>query len=143
MIAYLDTSALVKLYVREEGSEIVRRALTQATVAATCQIAYAETRAAFSRSWREGLLSESDYRRTIALFRTDWDRYLALAVSDKIVLLAGDLTEYHHLRAFDAIHLASLITLRQQTQEPVTALCWDTRLKSAMCDCGFSVLPAP
>ncbi|KKM09808.1 twitching motility protein PilT [Clostridiales bacterium PH28_bin88] len=139
MIAYLDTSALVKLYVSEEGSEVVHRAVTQATVAATSQIAYAEARAAFSRSWREGLLSEGDYRRTIALFRADWDRYLALAVSDKIIFLAGDLTEYHQLRGLDAIHLASLITLRQQTEEPMTALCWDTRLKSAMRDCGFSV----
>ena len=49
MILYLDTSALVKLYVREAGSVLVRRATEASEAAATSTVAYAEARAAFAR----------------------------------------------------------------------------------------------
>lgn len=45
MILYLDTSALVKLYVRERGSVSVRALVEQADVVASSVIAYAEARA--------------------------------------------------------------------------------------------------
>ena len=140
-IFYLDTSALVKLYVEEEGSDLVRKALAEATVVATSQVAYAEARAAFSRAFREGAMSREDYQRTVTAFRADWDSYLAMAVSDQVIHLAGDLTELHFLRGFDAIHLASLLILQQRVHTPVTAACWDLRLWEAMRASGFSVLP--
>ncbi len=51
MILYLDTSALVKLYVSEEGSEIVRGAVESAGRVATSRIAYAEARAALAPAY--------------------------------------------------------------------------------------------
>ena len=53
MILYLDTSALVKLYVRERGSAQVRAHVNNADVIATSVVAYAEARAAFARLRRE------------------------------------------------------------------------------------------
>ena len=46
MTLYVDTSSLVKLYVTEAGSEVVRQLVSDATVVATSVVAYAETRAA-------------------------------------------------------------------------------------------------
>ena len=46
---YLDTSALVKLYVEEEGRETVFEAVEGADRVATSTVAYAESRAAFDR----------------------------------------------------------------------------------------------
>lgn len=62
MICYLDTSALVKLYVHEQGSETVRKLVDAASVVATSKVAYPEARAALARGFREGLLAEKDYR---------------------------------------------------------------------------------
>ena len=45
MICYLDTSALVKLYVCEEGTDLVRRQVNEASIIATAKVAYPETRA--------------------------------------------------------------------------------------------------
>jgi len=45
---YLDTSALVKLYVEEEGSATVREAIARAGTVATTVIAYVEAYAAFA-----------------------------------------------------------------------------------------------
>ena len=49
MILYLDTSAIVKLYADETGSDQVWAAVAEAKLCATHLIAYAETRAAFAR----------------------------------------------------------------------------------------------
>ena len=42
MILYLDTSALVKLYIEEPGSERVREALNEAPIVSTSRVAYVE-----------------------------------------------------------------------------------------------------
>ena len=60
MKLYLDTSALVKLYVEEEGSATVREAIARAETVATTVIAYVEACAAFARRRREGRLSRGD-----------------------------------------------------------------------------------
>jgi hypothetical protein len=59
---YLDTSSVVKLYVTEAGSEVVRQPVGDATVVATSVVAYAEMRAALVRLRREGALTASKFR---------------------------------------------------------------------------------
>ena len=52
MMLYLDTSAVVKLYVEESMSSEVVVAVEEAEAVATSLIAYAEARAAFARARR-------------------------------------------------------------------------------------------
>jgi uncharacterized protein with PIN domain len=59
---YVDTSSLVKLYVTEAGSEVVRQLVGGATVVATSVVAYTETRAALARLRRERALSARNSR---------------------------------------------------------------------------------
>jgi uncharacterized protein len=106
---YLDTSSLVKLYVAEPGSDVVRGLVTQATVVATFGIAYPETRAALARRRRERALTVAAFARARRAFEDDWARYLALAVSASTCREAGELAERHGLRGYDAAHLASYL----------------------------------
>jgi uncharacterized protein with PIN domain len=53
MMLYLDTSALVKLYVDEPLSQELSAALDEAEAVATSLLAYAEARAAFARARAE------------------------------------------------------------------------------------------
>ena len=57
MIVYLDTSALVKLYVEEAGSAAIATCVERATAVTTARVTYAEARAAFARYRREGGLT--------------------------------------------------------------------------------------
>ncbi|MCR4420252.1 MAG: type II toxin-antitoxin system VapC family toxin [Clostridia bacterium] len=141
MICYLDTSALVKLYVLEPGSEAVRRLVGEAAVAATSIVAYPEARAALARGLRDGLLDEKDYRQVVAALESDWPRYLALEVSDSLARFAGELAEKHRLRGFDAIHLASALTLKVRVKDRVVAGCFDERLWEALRAVDLEVLP--
>ncbi|MEO8604991.1 MAG: type II toxin-antitoxin system VapC family toxin [bacterium] len=130
MILYLDTSALVKLYVEEDGSAVVGSWVRDAEAVATVRIAYAEARAAFARHQRDGALTAAHLRRVVTLLDADWGRYSALEVTDALVRNAGRLAERHALRGFDAVHLAAAIELR----EPGTRVafgCFDERLNHA------------
>jgi predicted nucleic acid-binding protein len=52
MVIYLDTSALIKLYVEEESREIVEEAVVAAAIV-TSTITYAEARSGLARRLRE------------------------------------------------------------------------------------------
>jgi uncharacterized protein len=111
VILYLDTSALVKIYVEETRSTDVRENVKQAEGLATSGIAYAEARAAFARKRREQGLSRADYRSVVDDLDEDWADYFIVDVSEGVVRAAGVLAENHALRGADAIHFASAVTL--------------------------------
>lgn len=138
MNLYLDTSALVKLYVEERGRTGLVEAVSAAEVVATSMVAYVEARAAFARRHREGALALADYRRSVRDLDRDWSRYLRVEVSEALVLAAGRLAERHRLRAYDAVHLASALVLRSQLDEVVFA-CWDSRLNAEAHRAGLTV----
>lgn len=131
MTLYLDTSALVKLYVDEEGSPIVRSGVDQAGLIATSAIAYVEARAAFVRRRHEGGLSGGDYRRIIRDLDADWTRYLVAAVTDPLIRESARLAEAHRLRAYDAVHLASAVFVHRRLAEPLVFASWDLGLEKA------------
>lgn len=142
MRLYLDTSALVKLYVEEEGSATVREAIARADTVATTVIAYVEACAAFARRRREGRLSRGDYRRTIQDLESDWDHYLLLEVTSELIRRAADLTAIYPLRAYDAMHLASAKVLQERLQGPIFFACWDSNLSTRAKREGLSLVPA-
>jgi predicted nucleic acid-binding protein len=130
LILYLDTSALLKLYVEEPGREVVREAIGAAEVAATSTVAYAEARAALARRLREGDFTEEEHRRAVERLGREWRGYHRLAVSNLVARRAGDLAERHALRGFDAIHLASAARLEERFED-LRFLAFDDRLLDA------------
>lgn len=58
MVLYLDTSALLKLYVEEEERELMLAAVEESERAATSAVAYVEARAGLARRLQEGDFTE-------------------------------------------------------------------------------------
>ena|SRR3989338_1083558 len=114
MIVYLDPSAVVKLYVEEGGATTVRRVVRDATQVGTSRVTYVEARAAFARRFRERGFSPAAYEGLIRSFNQEWETYVRLDVTEPLIKLAGDLAERHALRAYDAIQLASALTLQRE-----------------------------
>ena len=131
MNLYLDTSALVKLFVAEPGSAEVKRRCRQASVVVTSRVAYPEARAAFARRCRDGSLSPHESRRAASDLDRDFARFVVAELTGSVVHLAGELAERHALRGFDAIHLASAVEFGQMVGTPPRFLCFDDRLASA------------
>jgi predicted nucleic acid-binding protein len=130
LVVYLDTSALIKLYIEEEGCEIVRKAVGEAELTATSTVAYAEARAGLARRLREGDFTDEEHRGTVEDLDGDWNTYARLNVSDGLARSAGALAERHALRGFDSIHLASALRLAEKFEE-VRFLAFDDRLARA------------
>ncbi len=141
MNLYLDTSALVKLYVPERGSGDARRIVGQATRVGTSRISYVEARAAFARRYREGALSRRDYGEVLRSLEHEWENYVLLEVTAAIIRAAGDLTEKHVLRAYDAIHLATALSVRPALT--MEFLASDERLIEAAAKEGFAIQRVP
>ena len=109
MIAYLDTSAFVKLVVHEQGSAEVATVWQNADRRISSVVLYPEARAAIGRARRMGRLrrhSLSSARRQIEALWAVVDHF---ELSEPLARLAGELAEHHGLRAYDAVHLASAV----------------------------------
>lgn len=131
MILYLETSDLVKLYAEEPDSNEISGRVKAADIVATSILSYAEARAAFSRKFREKGMDEKEYERVKKELETDWEHYFVLNLTNDLVKSAGDLSEKHALRGFDALHLASAVEIKKLTSLPVTFSSSDARLRSA------------
>lgn len=131
MILYLDTSALVKLYIAEPGSEDVKAKVEATPVISVSRVAYVEARAGIARKYRARELFLKEYKRIVEDLDKDWERYFIIEVSESVVKLGGELTNRHPLRGFDALHLASALFLKNRTQLEISFFCFDERLKDA------------
>lgn len=131
MMLYVDTSALVKLYVDEPMSAEISAAVDEAEGVATSLLAYVESRAAFARARREARLSSQAYRHIVEAFLEDWPHYVAVEVTEQLVKQGGDLAASRGLRGYDALHLASALCLREQMTSSVVFVAFDRELTVA------------
>lgn len=70
----------------------------------------------------------------------DWRRLVSLAVTGAVLDEAVRVADKYVLQAYDAIHLASAITLRSSLEETILLASWDDELDAAATREGFSVL---
>jgi hypothetical protein len=77
------------------------------------QIGVVEIAAALRKKVRTKELNQEDYEAALQLFLTDVqnEEYIIADVSDQVIQLAVELTKRHPLRGYDAVHLATAISL--------------------------------
>ena len=141
MILYLDTSAVVKLYIREAGSKEVQKLARASAALATSIVAYAETRAAFARLLREEMTVEKRHRERLQQFNADWESFMRIELGHALSRTAGELAEAYALRGFDAIHLASALWLNDTSGGQLQFSAFDARLRAAAERAGLPVAP--
>ena len=134
-IAYLDTSALVKQYVIEAGTDWVRALLKPdwTPTVFTSHLTVVEPICAFARRRREGALSAEHHARILASFDYDTKyRFNILSVEPSAIETARRLANQHPLRAYDAMHLATAWLANEKLVQagrlPLTFVCADDRL---------------
>ena len=131
MILYLDTSAIVKFYISEAGSQKVRELFDLSDVLATSCIAYVETISAFTRINNEKKLSDSDYKNIVLNFKKDWEDLFVLKIDNTIIKTAGQFVESYQIKGYDSIHLASAVMLSKRINQIINFCCWDKKLNEA------------
>ncbi|MDO9012869.1 MAG: type II toxin-antitoxin system VapC family toxin [Gallionella sp.] len=131
MILFCDTSALLKLYIVETGSEVVKGWVTKAEAVAVCRVAWAEAHAALSRRAREVSEDAPVIEQAKAALARDWPHYLVMEVDQMLVERAGDYADTFALRGYDSIQLAAAFETGRIAQLPVCFACFDMRLNKA------------
>ena len=142
MIAYLDTSALVKLYLDEVGSVAVASCVERSAAVTTARVTYAEARAAFAQFRREGGLTPPGLRHVVRALDTEWPTYDIVDLDDSLMRRAGALAERHALRGYDAIQLAAALEVRGAGAH-LEFVSFDHRLSQAASRERLPLLPIP
>lgn len=141
---YLETSALVKLYVREPGTErlLALAARSSGNRLAILSLAQVEFRSAIRRRGRNGEIPSLVATQLLEAFERHVEgRFLVQTVTDFVVDTACALVDGHALRAFDAVQLAGYMVLKSAggTDMPVF-VCSDQELLMAAKREGATVL---
>jgi hypothetical protein len=133
---FLDTSALVKLYVREPGTEAILRFLDATAASGALVIsalAAVEFAAALKMKERSGALTTTLGAELLARFQEHlgW-QYAQQAVTDSVLQRAAALVQRHPLRAYNAVQLASAAIAGQSAGDPPLGfICSDQQLLAA------------
>lgn len=140
MILFCDTSALLKLYIIDTGSETVKGWVAKAEAVAVCRVAWAEAHAALSRRAREVIEDAPVIEQAKAALARDWPHFLVMDADQMLVERAGDYADTFALRGYDSIQLAAAFETGRIAQSPVCFACFDVRLNKAAGILGMTCL---
>jgi len=138
MIVYLDTSAWVKLFVEESGSNKVRQIVGDCTAVCTHLITYVEIHAALARARRMHRLTDASWQTAINHFDLEWQHTMVISVDEPLVRRAASLALAYKLRGYDSVHLAAAEMLKNQLSERLTFISFDNELNNASSALGIN-----
>ena len=141
MIPYLDTSALVKRYVQEPGSEEVSQVIAQAGVVGTCTLTRVEVTAALARATRTRSLSAKEAASAFTAFQSEWESFVRIDLTEVLLTRAVRVAWEQRLRGYDAVHLAAALFWQEMLGEPVCVASYDRELWDAARHAGLEVFP--
>ena len=103
----IDTSALYKRYNREAGREqllTVSERASELIIAGHCK---AEIASALNRQRHDGLATEEDYARIMAVVKMDFEGFTLFELDGRVEAYAIAAMEVCRLRAMDALHIGT------------------------------------
>lgn len=134
MRVFFDTSAFVKRYISESGTDIVLEWCDRATEIGLSGIALPEIISAFCRVHREARITDTQYRQLKSLLLADIEDAALCDLTPAVLAHAVSSLETNVLRGMDAIHIGSALAL--QADVFVSA---DTRQLDAAARAGLHV----
>jgi predicted nucleic acid-binding protein len=138
-LVYFDASALVKLLVDEDGSDVVSALWDGCDAALSSRLTFPEVCAALAASGRNHDFEPIGLARARQAWGEIWSAIRPVELSSAVERLAGQLAERHALRGADAVHLASARTIRDPD---LLIAVWDRRLHAGAGAEGLTVVPA-
>jgi len=140
VITYFDSSSIVKWFFDEPLMGLSRGMKDKAEMSFTSVISLPEVMSAFNRAWRERRCSKSDMELVRSEFLRVWPGLHRIRANEALILQAGQLIFLHNLKGFDAVHLASALSLKEQIDGiELFFSCFDTNLNRAAQKEGFTI----
>jgi uncharacterized protein len=121
----------------EPGSELASALWNAPLRVASSLLAYPEGRAALAAALRAGRLTADTHTRACAEFESLHGELLLVGIDRDLAGRAGALAEQLALRGYDAVHLASALSLATDA----TLVSWDEQLRGAAARSGCRLAP--
>lgn len=112
MLVFFDTSAFVKRYINEPGTDKVLEWCDKATEIGLAGIALPEIISAFCRLQREAKITDTQYRQLKSLLMADIEDAALCDLAPAVLAQAVSSLENNVLRGMDAIHIGSAVVLK-------------------------------
>jgi len=140
-IIYFDTSALVKKYIEELGSDQISEAYSRAELIGTAMITPPEMASALSRAMRRKVIDDDVASEAWNMFGKDWGTYFVVDVTQALMGRASTLVWEQGLRGYDAVHLASLLAWQEAVGLEIALATYDVELWEAAKRLNIHVIP--
>ena len=114
MIAYVDTSTLLKLVVEEAGSDAAAVVWDAADALASVGLVVVEARAALAAAHRAGRLTADQHREAKREAEALIEELHLVDVGEGLIAAAADLAEADGLRGDDAVHLVGALLVEAE-----------------------------
>jgi predicted nucleic acid-binding protein len=114
MIIYFDSSALVKMFVEEEGSPAIKKFASDAlpkenVIFATSAVTKAEVMAGLAAMRRGRYLTQRRFQKAVMDFRERWKVFHIPEVTVFLIDRSGEIGLNHKIKGCDAFQLASAL----------------------------------
>ncbi len=111
-------------------------------------LARVEVPAALWRKTRTGELDDAAASILVSAFQFDFHgdsdtdpRFTIVTPTERVLITASHETAHHALRAYDAVQLASALSVREVDPRCDRFACFDTELRRAASRAGFLLMP--
>lgn len=138
LIAYFDTSALIKTVLKEDGSQLADELWSRSSSRIASRLVYPEGRAALAAAQRAGRIDERAQRTAAQDLEAACAAMRLIGVDWVLARRAGEIAERYALRGYDAVHLATALDAQDADLVLVT---WDRDLVLAAATAGLAVIP--
>jgi uncharacterized protein len=140
---FFDTSALVKLYVQEPGTDRLLQLIGSSldNRIAVLSLSVVEARSAIRRRQRAGDIDQDAVNLILdALQKHMESKFLRQPINDTLIDASMDVVDRYALRAYDAMQLAGCLVLGAMERRLWTFVCSDRQLLEAARSADLPVL---
>ncbi|MGD0776525.1 MAG: type II toxin-antitoxin system VapC family toxin [Candidatus Solibacter sp.] len=143
MLFYLDSSAWVKRYYRELGSDWINQQFEQEILFGGSTLGLIEVMATCARKRTAGAIDAVRFQQIESDLLDDWNGLFQMELTSGVVQRSLELASTFGLRGADSVHLASALMLREKLavdSNEFTFVASDLEPKAAALKAGLAVV---
>lgn len=131
---YLDTSALIKHYHEEAGTDamnfLLNAIISGKATGIISSLVLPETISSINRKKNEGFIEKSNFEKILSVFYEELKYFKILPIDEQKIISAVSLILKHNLNSADALHLTSALSEKHLITpgEDYFFVCCDKRL---------------
>lgn len=136
-LAYFDTSAWLKLYVQEEGSDEARAIAGRHRILSSA-ILLTEAFSALRRKKEAREIGDATLRKLVATMKEDVSGIEIVNLGQELLARSQEVVLATQARTLDAIHIASALVVRNLAETPLTFVTADRKQFEAAREQGLA-----